>query len=387
MIAQKISNLCYPRGSVVYAQFDKKSEYYYLNMRPLIVVSNQTQMFDSLSVIGCGSRDRPGIQISLFNHQSGNWIGGHQYTVAQPYALFSIVASQIIEFHGVIDPWTMEAIDKAMAWHLGLSKEVPPYMQDIYTEIMEPAYSMGNENNTQLKDPHQLGSQNEITRKFVRIQPKTKKPDFGKPYPKKNEPVQLRPNTHTVEEVRKKLGITEEPKQEPQPEAKEETPSNGVTRIGTAKLYIPNEEECPFDDNTLSIACSLTDEEKIKVLTRQIEPGKYGKNGLITIWNYQIVPIRKALEYTYKLNEWDFAKKMANRLCHQQRNFRFLTEFEKVCAIMYGSPETLGLQESTYNDVAKQLIKQYHLDFSDGRYWRNYINLNRMKKIYSTIKK
>ena len=112
MIAQKITNLCYPRGSVVYAEFDKKSEYYYLNMRPLIVVSNQNQMFDSLTVIGCGSRDRPGIEISLFNHQCGHWIGNHQFTVAQPYAIFSIVASQIVEFHGVIDPWTLEAIDK-----------------------------------------------------------------------------------------------------------------------------------------------------------------------------------------------------------------------------------------------------------------------------------
>ena len=110
----RITNICYPRGSVVYCIFDKNSEYYFLNMRPLIVVSNQTQMFDSLSCIACGSRDRPGIEISLMNHMYGRWIGGHQFSVAQPYALYTVLVSQIAEFHGVIDPYTMKAIDKAM---------------------------------------------------------------------------------------------------------------------------------------------------------------------------------------------------------------------------------------------------------------------------------
>ena len=107
MIAQKISNICYPRGSVVYAEFDKKSEYYYLNMRPLIVVSNQNQMFDSLTVIGCGSRDRPGIEISLFNHQCGHWIGNHQFTVAQQsLALWQARLWSFMELliHGLLKP-------------------------------------------------------------------------------------------------------------------------------------------------------------------------------------------------------------------------------------------------------------------------------------------
>lgn len=396
--AQKISNLCYPRGSVVYAKFDKNSEYYYLNMRPLIVVSQQTQMFDSLTVIGCGSRDRPGIEISLFNHQAGHWIGNHQFSVAQPYAIFSIIVPQIIEFHGVIDPWTMDAIDKAMAFHLGLSKEVPPYMTGIYDEIMKPTYSMGTEDNTQLKDPHQFGGVNETTRKFVKL-PSKVKPDLGKAYPKKNTPRPLRPNTNTVESVKKNLKPKATKIEEPKTETTEHVPEeqtitnttnpNTPTRVGKANLYIPKEDDClTFDDSILAIANSLTDVERVMLITRKLEPGKnMGKSGLVTIWANQIPQIRKAVEYTYGLYNGSFATKMASRICHQQRNFRFLSDWEKTCAIMYGDPKTLEISETIYNEVAKQLIKEKHLDFSDGRPWRAFPNLEQMKKVYTMIKK
>lgn len=391
--AQKISNLCYPRGSVVYAKFDKNSDYYYLNMRPLIVVSQQTQMFDSLTVIGCGSRDRPGIEISLFNHQAGHWIGNHQFSVAQPYAIFSIIVPQIIEFHGVIDPWTMDAIDKAMAFHLGLSKEVPPYMSSIYDELMKPTYSMGTEDNTQLKDPHQFGGANETTRKFTKL-PSKVKPDLGRAYPKKNTPATLRPNTNTVESVKKamksKTVKTKEPKVEiEEPIVEEVINPDAPTRVGTANLYVPKEEDClTFDDTILAIANSLTDAEKVMLITRKLEPGRnMGKNGIITIWANQIPQIRKAVEYTYGLYNGAFITKMASRICHQQRNFRFLSDWEKTCAIMYGDPKSLEISEPIYNEVAKQLIKEKHLDFSDGRPWRAFPNLEQMKKVYGLIKK
>lgn len=391
--AQKISNLCYPRGSVVYAKFDKNSEYYYLNMRPLIVVSQQTQMFDSLIVIGCGSRDRPGIEISLFNHQAGHWIGNHQFSVAQPYAIFSIIVPQIVEFHGVIDPWTMDAIDKAMAFHLGLSKEVPPYMTGIYDELMKPTYSMGTEDNTQLKDPHQFGGANETTRKFVKL-PSKIKPDLGRAYPKKNTPVTLRPNTNTVDSVKKtmksKTVKSEETKVDiEEPTVEEPINPDAPTRVGKANLYVPKEEDClTFDDTILAIAGSLTDAERVMLITRKLEPGKnMGKSGIITIWANQIPQIRKAVEYTYGLYNGSFATKMASRICHQQRNFRFLSDWEKTCAIMYGDPQSLEISEAIYNEVAKQLIKEKHLDFSDGRPWRAFPNLDQMKKVYALIKK
>lgn len=389
---QRITNICYPRGSVIYAQFSKTSEYYFLNMRPLIVVSNQTQMFDSLSCIACGSRDRPGIEISLFNHLYGKWIGNHQFSVAQPYTMYTVIVSQIVEFHGVIDPFTMKAIDKAMAFHLGLSEEVPPYMEGIYKELLEPRYSIGTEYNTQLEDPHQMGSYNETTRKFERIPPKNKGVIPGKPYPKKTETVppktkfELDPNRVMEQFLTKKFtpeGEPEDPKLEiPKEEPKEELKETEVKRVGTATLMVPELKEDPLStisDSILNITASLTDEDRLLFITRKFVAGNTSKG--LQVYANQIPSIRKALEYSYILNP-KFINRMKGRICKRQSNFRFLSNFEKVACILYYTPKDLEITESGYADIAKQVIRENHLQFEDGRNWRGLNNYERLKKIY-----
>ena len=389
---QRITNICYPRGSIIYAQFNKNSEFYFLNMRPLIVVSNQTQMFDSLSCIACGSRDRPGIEISLFNHLYGKWIGGHQFSVAQPYTMYTVIVSQIVEFHGVIDPFTMKAIDKAIAFHLGLSEEVPPYMEGIYKELLEPRYSIGTEYNTQLEDPHQMGSYNETTRKFERIPPKNKGVIPGKPYPKKTETVppktkfELDPNRVMEQFLTNKFtpeGEPEGPKLEiPKEEPKEELKETEVKRVGTATLMVPELKENPLStisDSILNIAASLTDDDRLLFITRKFVAGNTSKG--LQVYANQIPSIRKALEYSYILNP-KFINRMKGRICKRQSNFRFLSNFEKVACILYYTPKDLEITESGYADIAKQVIRENHLQFEDGRNWRGLNNYERLKKIY-----
>lgn len=401
--AQRITNICYPRGSIIYAQFSKGSEYYFLNMRPLIVISIQNQMFDSLNVIACGSRDRPGVEISLFNHMRGKWIGDHQYSVAQPYAIYTVMVSQIVEFHGVIDPFTMKAIDKAVAFHLGMTDEVPPYMKDIYEELMEPRYSMGTNENTQLNDPHQIGSSNETTRRFENLPKKNPGKVIGKPYPKSTEtftvnstnfiPEQNNPTIEMEEDIPTKMTKNApsnpkatKPTDTTEPIMKESTETK-VKRIGTATLIIPNQNGMiPVSDTILNIVASLTDEDKVKVITRKMEPGNYGINGSIQVYANQISQIRRGVEYIHIYNG-GFSKKMKDRICKRQSNFRFLSNFEKACCILYCSPEELGITDAIYTDVAKQVMKEYHLQFEDGRAWRGLPMLDKLKKIYMASKK
>ena len=410
--AHRITNICYPRGSIIYAQFNKGSEYYFLNMRPLIVISVQNQMFDSLNVIACGSRDRPGIEISLFNHMRGKWIGDHQYSVAQPYAMYTVMVSQIIEFHGVIDPFTMKAIDKAVAFHLGLSEEVPPYMKDIYEELMAPRYSMGTNENTQLDDPHQMGSVNETTRSYATLPKKYSGKVAGKPYPKPTgmlSPMPYKPESTDTTTITKK----EEKELKPEPTktatpkvevpkvetpVKTEIPKVNVTiqdthieeatkepevkRIGTATLIVPDQNGViPVSDTILNIVASLTEYDKLQVITRKIQPCTCGVNNGVTIYANQISQIRRGVEYTYIYNG-NFSRKMKDRICKRQSNFRFLSAFEKACCIMYCTPEELGISESIYIDVAKQLIKEHHLNFEDGRSWKGLPMFDKLKKIY-----
>lgn len=353
--AQRINNICYPRGSVVYAKFDKKSEYYYLNMRPLIVVSNQTQMFNSLTVISCGSRDRPGVEISLFNHRKGRWVGNHQFSVAQPYAVFSILVPQIVEFLGVIDPWTLDAIDRAMAFHLGLSKEVPPYMENIYDDLLKPVYSMGTDENTQLNDPHQFGSYNEVYRSFPKL-PSHEMYDSGKPYQKIN--------SNTANSTHQTYTNSQ-----PMIDDKHET--------GNTNVYV--------DNSILDMAASLTEIDCIGILTKRLKPGKYGETKSITILPNQISQIRNGVEILYNLHDGKFIKMLSGKICHQQKNFRFLSKFEKVAAVLYGTPETLAISDAIYKNIAIQVIKEYKLQFDDGRSWRNFKNFDRLKDIYMSI--
>ena len=401
--AHRITNICYPRGSIIYAQFNKGSEYYFLNMRPLIVISVQNQMFDSLNVIACGSRDRPGIEISLFNHMRGKWIGDHQYSVAQPYAMYTVMVSQIIEFHGVIDPFTMKAIDKAVAFHLGITDEVPPYMKDIYEELMAPRYSMGTNENTQLDDPHQMGSISETTRSFATLPKKYSGRVVGKPYPKPTgmlSPMPYKPESMDTTTITKK----EEKELKPEPTKTEtpkvEIPKVNVTiscentnepevkRIGTATLIVPDQNGMiPVSDTILNIVASLTEYDKLQVIIRKIQPCTCGVNNGVTIYANQISQIRRGIEYTYIYNG-NFSRKMKDRICKRQSNFRFLSAFEKACCIMYCTPEELGISESIYTDVAKQLIKEHHLNFEDGRSWKGLPMFDKLKKIYmGTIKK
>lgn len=376
--AYKVTNLCYPRGSVIYAKFDKRSDLYYLNMRPLIVVSHQMQMFDSLTVIGCGSRDRPGIEISLFNHKIGKWVGNHQFSIAQPYSIHHITNNQIIEFHGVVDPWTMKAIDKAMAFHLGLTDEIPPYMEGIYEELLKPTYRMASETNTQLKDPHQFGSYNETTRSFHRIPSAIDDP--GKPY------------NRTVETI--EFNITSDISSENAPvktvwvisDMDEETEdSKAQTRVGTADLIIPETAKemtiDMFPPTIINYVSTLSEQEKLCCITRKMTPGRYGKFGEIKLTASQINQVRKAIEVAYDLTNVKYAKKLSNKICHRQSNFKFLTQFEKVCAIMYYTPDELEITEDIYRNVAINVIKENQLNFNDKRSWRNFKNFDRLKNI------
>lgn len=369
--ANRITNICYPRGSVVYAKFDKNSEYYYLNMRPLIVVSHQMQMFDSLTAIGCGSRDRPGIEISLYNHNTLGWVGGHQYSIAQPYVLVNIIVRQIVDFHGCVDPWTMKAIDKAMAFHLGLSDEVPPYMMSVYKELMEPVYRGATEDNTQLKDPHQLGSPNDRSRKFNVI-PKIMN-DPGQTYTKSKD------ETSLEEDQSNKSGIDHSPVTYTIPLDKDEPVNIELApskRQGKSVLIIP--EDSPrmnaLKEKCIVLAASLTEDERIKVITRKLSNGDKIILTNTQIYGNMIAPLRNALENAYGLTSGKFANKIRNKLNNRQSNFKFLTEFERVCAVLYCTPEELDVTTDIFKNIAKIVKKKYSLNFADKRYWRNLKN-------------
>ena len=184
----RVTNEVYPRGSVIVPRIPSNSDRAYLDGRPMIVIS-QLPLMNSLTCIECTSRDRPGIEISLFQHHTGKFNADAQYGIACPYAVHDIPVKQIIDYLGVVNPITMQAINSAVAWHMGLSDVIPPYMEQIIQEEYAPVYNMGTAANTALNIAHGLCSSMERNRKFAKIA----MPECpGVPYTK-NQPVPVQP--------------------------------------------------------------------------------------------------------------------------------------------------------------------------------------------------
>ena len=141
----RVTNEMYPRGSVITAQFDNSDSLSYLNGRPKIVMS-VLDPFNSVSAICCTTKDRPGIEVSIYDHYSGEFYHGNEFTVACPYRVHEIPVRNIRDWIGVINPITMQAITDAFAWHFGLSQTPPPYMTQMLADEYSPRYNIGPPN-------------------------------------------------------------------------------------------------------------------------------------------------------------------------------------------------------------------------------------------------
>jgi len=164
----RVTNEMYPRGSVIVPRFPKDSERAFLHGRPLIVVST-INMFNSLVCVECTSRDRPGIEVSIFNHYTGKYLSDTEASIACPYVIHDIPVKCIMDYLGVITPITMQAITDAMAWHLGISSTPPKYMEQILAESYNPVYNMGTTINTSLNIARGVCSSIETHRQFSAV--------------------------------------------------------------------------------------------------------------------------------------------------------------------------------------------------------------------------
>lgn len=138
------SNLIITKGSVVFAKFEANTKDAYLNDRPLVVVSNPTNILNSITVCTCGTREKPGILASFWNYERNTYIGGNEVSNIYPYMLLTIRLEAIKCCIGQLDPYVMNAIDKAIDYHLGRTNELPPYLNPVQEEIQYIGYNTIN---------------------------------------------------------------------------------------------------------------------------------------------------------------------------------------------------------------------------------------------------
>lgn len=138
------SNLLITKGSVVFAKFEANTKDAYLNDRPLVVVSNPTNILNSITVCTCGTREKPGILASFWNYERNTYIGGNEVSNIYPYMLLTIRLEAIKCCIGQLDPYVMNAIDKAIDYHLGRTTELPPYLSPVQEDIQYVGYNTIN---------------------------------------------------------------------------------------------------------------------------------------------------------------------------------------------------------------------------------------------------
>ena len=131
----RYSNYIFTKGSIVFVKFPASSKEAYLNGRPLIVVSNPTHILKTLIVCSTGTQDKPGIEVSFWNHNDGCYVGDNVVSKIYPYSLMTIYTDDIVSSIGQLDPFIMKEVDKAIDFHLGKSDEIPGYLKDQYNYI------------------------------------------------------------------------------------------------------------------------------------------------------------------------------------------------------------------------------------------------------------
>lgn len=134
----RISNLQFAKGSIIYARFPQEMDY--LNGRPLIVVSDHIPVYDCVWVVKCGTRGKAGINISLFNYATKDYIGGQQVTTIYPYNIYTVKVSQIISTIGILDRRVMKKVDEAIDFFMGRSDEVPEFLRAFESEMTDVTY-------------------------------------------------------------------------------------------------------------------------------------------------------------------------------------------------------------------------------------------------------
>ena len=126
----RYSNYIFTKGSIVFVEFPPSSEQAYLNGRPLIVVSNPTHIIKTLIVCTTGTQNKPGIEVSFWNHMDKCYVGDVEVSKIYPYNMRTIYTDDIVASIGQLDPFIMKELDQAIDFHLGRSDEIPGYLKE-----------------------------------------------------------------------------------------------------------------------------------------------------------------------------------------------------------------------------------------------------------------
>lgn len=260
---------------------------------------------------------------------------------------------------------------------MGMSDVVPPYMREIHEQMYETKFSMGTEANTQLGSKHYMISRKEAAARGIVLDPPI--PNPGTPYSPEHA---RQPQPQGVDDGDEDETIRRSPYylSDPVPD-NDPIDDNG-----------PAEEDGEFDDGTVenggslpvtplpldpprkakparrprtdykSLAAKLPDEVQIRVCIGMPQTQDIDHYKLPTNTARSMALLKDAIMNSHNIRDdsaVDAINEIAGKLGGRDKNWKFLSEFEKYVAVMYGTPGDLKITAKSFEQRVVHFCRNY----------------------------
>lgn len=129
----------YTPGQIVYLRrYPAGDSLAFLNGRPVVIVSEPHNIFNTVLITPFSTQNRPGISVTFKN-------GKQSYV--HPWSLFTVPVNRIEDVKGFVTRNTLHEIIDAAAFHIGKSEKLPKYLEGI-REDYEVKHNPATVNNT-----------------------------------------------------------------------------------------------------------------------------------------------------------------------------------------------------------------------------------------------
>lgn len=371
------TNHFFTKGTIVYVNEPELhgSQFEYLDNRPLLVVSEPNQLFDSITVVPLTTRKRPGIKVCINGMIKGESTDIFRESVIEPWSPITISSKYITKTNGALDSITMKAVTKALAFHMGLTNEVPPYLKSV-EYLFNPMYEIANSENISKDCMSSLVGQ---THPNLKIGDKPASDING------------RFNTHTGTAIldafnNARINATEKLLDSYQSEDKPHT--NEIAKV--VEKDNTNKNENNKNDNDISITINKNSDvedkfyhPRCKTSEDIIDTYLLSVQDLVKIYRRDLTVAE--IEERYNIPKWhirrlrnDFydnlnqmTRKINKKLKKDSRNFNKLSDIEKVAACCYIDPNKININGiNDWRNKVNNYRQLNHVNKIDRRVWR-----------------
>lgn len=369
------TNHFFAKGTIVYVNEPglHGSQFEYLDNRPLVVVSEPNQLFDSITVVPLTTRKRPGIKVCINGMARGEQTDIFRESVIEPWSPITINSKYIVKTNGALDSITMKAVTKALAFHMGLTDEVPPYLKSV-EYLFKPSYEIANSENiskdcmnTLVGQTHpnlKIGDKpaNNVNGQFNTGTGTAILEAFNNARKNATEKLLDSYSIQNEDDDNKVKSISHEVVEK---DDKNDNDSNiDNIKSNSKEDKRPYSQRCKSSEDIINLYM-LSSQDLVKIYRRDLTV-------IETEERYNISKSHgKKLRNDFYDNLNQMTRKINKKLKKDSRNFNKLSDIEKVAACCYIDPNKINVtNHSDWCNKVNNYRQLNHVDKTDRRVWR-----------------